>query len=229
MKAVVIPVKTFANAKSRLAGYLKPNERAGLAKAFCLDLFATIAKVRGMDAVFVISNEARALEWARQNGWHTLMESQQVSEAMSVDFACRHCETLGVKALLRIPTDVPLLRSEDVEEIFAALDNAPSCVMAPSRDGTGTNALLRSPPRAFPSFFGKDSMASHRDAALAAGVTVKIIRNPRIELDVDEPADLELLRGCLGADTHTGRWFSERDRVLQPVSDPLRFPAAQPQ
>jgi hypothetical protein len=46
---------------------------------------------------------------------------------------------------------------------------------------------------------------------------------------VDEPADLELLRGCLGADTHTGRWFSERDRVLQPVSDPLRFPAAQPQ
>ena len=227
MKGIVIPVKAFANAKSRLARYLMPNERVELARAFCLDLFATIAKVRGVDAVFVISNESCALEWAKQNGWVTLTESQQLSESASVDFACHSCESLGIKALLRIPTDVPLLRSEDVEQIFAALDGATSCVMIPSRDGTGTNALLRSPPRAFPSLFGKDSLARHREAAHAAGVAVKIIRNQRIELDVDEPGDLELLRGCLSADSHTARWFSERDRVPPALSDPFRFPVAQ--
>jgi 2-phospho-L-lactate guanylyltransferase len=228
MKAIVIPVKAFANAKSRLAGYLEPKESAELARAFCLDLFATIAKVRGVDAVFVISNESCALGWAKQNGWNALTETQQLSEAASVDFVCHHCETLGMNALLRIPTDIPLLRSEDVEEIFAALDEAPSCVMVPSRDGTGTNALLRSPPRTFPSFFGKDSLARHREAARAAGVTVRIIRNPRIELDVDEPGDLDLLRDRLTAESHTGRWFSERDRAPQGVSDQLRFPAAPP-
>lgn len=228
MKGIVIPVKAFANAKSRLAGYLSPDERAGLAKGFCLDVFATIAKVRGLDAVLVISNESSALELAKQNGWDTLIESQQLSEAASVDFACCHCEAIGIKALLRIPTDIPLLRSEDVEQIFAALPEAPSCVIVPSRDGTGTNTLLRSPPCAFPSFFGKDSLGRHREAARAAGVTVKIIRNPRIELDVDEPGDLDLLRSCIAGDSHTGRWFSERDRVPRAVSDPLRFPAAQP-
>jgi len=228
MKGIIIPVKAFPDAKSRLAGYVQPKERADLAKAFCFDLFATIAKVGGVDAVFVISNENCALELAKQNGWITLTESQQVSEAASVDFACRHCETLGVNALLRIPTDVPLLRSEDVEEIFAALDEAPSCVMAPSRDGTGTNALLRSPPGAFPSCFGKSSLARHCEAARAAGVAVKVIRNPRIALDVDEPADLESLRGLLAADSHTGRWFSERDRAPRALSDPLRYPMAQP-
>lgn len=228
MKGIVIPVKFFANAKSRLAGYLEPEERAELAKAFCLDLFATLANVRGVDAVFVVSNEVRALEWAKQNGWQKLPETQQLSEAASVDFACGHCEMLGFDALLRIPTDIPLLRSEDVEQMFAALDDAPSCVMAPSRDGAGTNALLRSPPRAFPSFFGKDSLVRHREAARAAGVAVKIIHNRRIELDVDEPGDLELLRGCIAADSHTGRWFSERDRVPPAVSDRLRFPAATP-
>jgi 2-phospho-L-lactate/phosphoenolpyruvate guanylyltransferase len=228
VKGIVIPVKSFANAKSRLAGCLQPKERAELAKAFCLDLFATIAKVRAVDAVFVISNEISILGWAKQNGWVALRESQQLSEAASVDFASQHCESLGVNALLRIPTDIPLLRSEDVEEIFSALDEAPSCVMAPSRDRTGTNALLRSPPRAFASFFGRDSLARHCEAARAAGVAVKIIRNPRIELDVDEPGDLELLRGCLAADSHTGRWFSERDRVPRAVSDPLHFPTAQP-
>jgi 2-phospho-L-lactate guanylyltransferase len=228
MKAIVIPVKSFANAKSRLAGYLDPEARAKLAKAFCLDLFATVANVRGVDAVFVISNENRALEWAKQNGWYTLTESHQRSEAASVDFACHYCEDIGIQALLRIPTDVPLLRSADVEEIFATLNDTPSCVMVPSRDGTGTNALLRSPPRAFPSFFGKDSLALHRQAAQSAGVATKIIHNPRIELDVDEPDDLELLPSMISADSQTGQWFSERGRVPQAVSDPLRFPAAQP-
>ena len=169
-----------------------------------------------------------ALEWAKKNGWDTLTESHQVSEVASIDFASRHCEMLGIDALLRIPTDVPLLRSVDVEDIFAGLDEAPSCVIAPSRDGTGTNALLRSPPRAFPSFFGKNSLARHREAARAAGVAIKIIHNPRIELDVDEPDDLELLRGMTSANSHTGRWFSERGRVPQAVSDPLQFRAAQP-
>jgi 2-phospho-L-lactate/phosphoenolpyruvate guanylyltransferase len=208
MKAIVIPVKAFADAKSRLATILSPTARAELAEALCADIFHTITRVRGVERVIVVSSEARALDWARQRGWHTLVEERQISEAVSVDLACRYCEKAGVQLLLRIPTDIPLVHSSDIEEIFAEQAQSPACVIIPSRDGTGTNALLRSPPALFPSLFGRDSFPRHIAAARAAGATAKILRNRRIELDLDEPDDLELLRDAVDMSSHTGRWFA---------------------
>ncbi len=208
MKAIVIPVKAFAGAKSRLAPRLPADARAELAEALCADIFQTVERVRGLDIVIVISSEARALDWARQRGWKALVEERQISEAASVDLACRYCVEAGVQSLLRIPTDIPLVHSSDIEEIFAEQAQSPACVIVPSRDGTGTNALLRSPPALFPSFFGRDSFLRHIAAARHAGASVKILRNPRIELDLDEPDDLELLRDDVAADSHTGRWLA---------------------
>jgi 2-phospho-L-lactate guanylyltransferase len=208
MKAIVIPVKAFAGAKSRLAPRLSATARAELAEALCADAFHTIGRLRGLDIVVVVSSEARALDWARQRGWHTLVEEGQISESASVDLACRYCAEAGVRSLLRIPTDIPLVQSSDIEEIFAEQTQSPACVIVPSRDGTGTNALLRSPPALFPSLFGRDSFPRHMAAARAAGAIVRILRNPRIELDLDKPDDLKLLRDNVAADSHTGRWFA---------------------
>jgi 2-phospho-L-lactate guanylyltransferase len=179
-----------------------------------------------VDRVLVISNEARALDWARRNGWEALAETCQISESVSVDTACAHCAKSGVQALLRIPTDIPLVCRDDIEEVFAALLDRPGCVIVPSRDGTGTNALLRSPPALFPSSFGKDSFARHLASAGAVGVAAKILRNDRIEFDVDEADDLELLRREVPANSRVGRWFSERDRVPPAGSGRGPFPQA---
>jgi 2-phospho-L-lactate/phosphoenolpyruvate guanylyltransferase len=208
MKAIVIPVKAFAGAKSRLAPCLPVYARAELAEALCADTFHTVGRVRGLDIVIVISSEARALDWARQRGWHTLVEERQISETASVDLACRYCQETGVQSLLRIPIDIPLVQSSDIEEIFDEQTQSPACVIVPSRDGTGTNALLRSPPALFPSLFGRDSFPRHMTAARAAGAIVRILRNPRIELDLDEPDDLQLLRDAVEMSSHTGRWFA---------------------
>jgi 2-phospho-L-lactate guanylyltransferase len=208
MKAIVIPVKAFADAKSRLAPRLPAYARAELAEALCADTFHTVGRVHGLDIVIVVSSEACALDWARQRGWHTLVEERQISESASVDLASRYCAEAGVRSLLRIPTDIPLVHSSDIEEIFEEQAQSPVCVIVPSRDGTGTNALLRSPPALFPSLFGRDSFPRHMAAARAAGAIVRILRNPRIELDLDEPDDLQLLRDDTAADSHTGHWLA---------------------
>jgi 2-phospho-L-lactate/phosphoenolpyruvate guanylyltransferase len=207
MKAIVIPVKAFGDAKSRLAHCLSAAERAALAESFCADIFQAVGQMRGVDTVFVISSEMRALDWAREKGWHTLTETKQISESESVDVVCRHCQESGIQALLRIPIDIPLVHSSDIEEILSQPADTSGCVIVPSRDGTGTNALLRSPPALFPSFFGKDSFPRHIEAAHRAGAKVKVLRNPRIELDVDEPVDLELLRGAVRPGSFTGHWL----------------------
>jgi len=67
-------------------------------------------------------------------------------------------------------------------------------ILVPSRDGTGTNAILRRPPDIFPSQFGPGSFARHLAAARAAGISWRILENPRIALDLDDPDDLAICR-----------------------------------
>jgi 2-phospho-L-lactate guanylyltransferase len=203
MRAILIPVKDLTQAKQRLAGLLPQEERTALARAMLEDVFSAVAATRGADAVFVISSDAPALARARGLGWEIFPEHQQISESHSVDEASRQCEVRGVRALLRLPIDIPLVESRDIEALLDAAAEGTSVVLVPSRDGSGTNALLRTPPRLFPSHFGPGSLARHLDEAGRVGAHARVIRNPRIELDIDDEADLRAFFAVGGQETAT--------------------------
>ena len=190
MRAILVPVKEFRRSKERLAPHYSEDDRAALARALCEDIFEVIANVHGVSRVYVVSDEDHALDLARKRDWQTIGETEQISESASVDAASRFCAAEGVQALLRLPIDIPLVTAGDIGALFAALEPAPSVVIVPSRDGAGTNALLRSPPDLFPSHFGPDSFALHLNEAERAGARIRIVRNERIALDIDEPEDL---------------------------------------
>ncbi len=207
MRAVLIPVKDLACAKQRLAHVLSQKERTALAAAMMEDVFAAVAAVRGIDAVFVVSNCDTALERARSMGWEVIREQQQVSESDSVDRASQMCAARGVDSVLRLPIDIPLLLASDVEEVLAAAGPAPACVLVASRDGTGTNALLRTPPGLFRSHFGPHSLGKHLAEAAAKGAPSVVLRNARIELDVDDEKDLRMLAARADVRGATRAWL----------------------
>jgi 2-phospho-L-lactate guanylyltransferase len=67
-------------------------------------------------------------------------------------------------------------------------------VIVPSADGTGTNALARTPPNAIESRFGPGSFRIHLDQAHARGVPAQVLRLPGLMFDIDTPEDVaELL------------------------------------
>ncbi|MGH9734100.1 MAG: 2-phospho-L-lactate guanylyltransferase [Candidatus Acidiferrales bacterium] len=208
MKAILIPVKRFCESKKRLGSHLSQSNRATLAEAMLCDFFQVVANVKEVTRIFVVSNERIALEKARAMGWTTLIEREQRSESDSVDAASRYCAARGVKALLRLPIDIPLAQAQDIDAIFAHMGTPPSAVIVPSRDGMGTNALLRQPPTAFPSRFGPNSFEKHLAEAQQRSVHVHVLRNTRIELDVDEMEDFIELRGRLQSHAETRRWIS---------------------
>jgi 2-phospho-L-lactate guanylyltransferase len=105
---------------------------------------------------------------------------------------------------MRLPADVPLVRGEDIDSLFAIELDARDALVVASRDGTGTNAIVRTPPTLFPSRFGPNSLALHRADALRIGVELRVIANESIALDIDEPSDVELLLR-LGAGTEAHR------------------------
>ncbi len=220
MRAILIPVKEFREAKQRLAPHLPADDRAALAEAMCDDFFRVVAAAQCADRVYVISKEAGALSRARALGWETIVESRQTSESDSVDAGSRHCAEHGVRALLRLPIDLPLAQPRDIEEVFEYLEAAPSAVLVPSRDGTGTNALLRSPAVLFPSHFGPNSFSRHLADAERCGASVRVLRNARLELDIDELDDLRQLANSLRSDSATARWLARRN-----LSDAGNYPA----
>lgn len=210
MKAILIPVKEFHEAKKRLAPHFSPADRAALAEAMCEDFFSVVAATHSADRIFVISKEPGALIRARALGWETIVETDQTSESSSVDAGSRYCAERGVRALLRLPIDLPLVEPRDIEAVFEQLDEAPCVVMVPSSDGTGTNALLRSPAVLFPSHFGPNSFPRHLAEAKGCGARTRVFRNPRLELDIDELDDLRRLSHRLRPGSATARWLVER-------------------
>src|SRR5690348_3282125 len=207
--ALLLPIKDLRNAKQRLAGVLSANERRELAEAMLADTTREIQGASRVKRVFVVTNYEPALELAARNGWEAIREEAQLSESASVDFASRVCEERGVTRLLRLPLDSPLVHSADIDAILSSEVTPPGVLLVPSRDGTGTNAILRTPPALFSSHFGPDSLAKHLAEAERVGANVIVRRNPRLELDVDDEADLrELMRHDL-TQTSTGRWLEE--------------------
>lgn len=209
MRALLLPVKDLRNAKKRLAGVLTPEERFGLAQAMLADTIRTIRRVRNAEKVFVITNYQPVLDTAEENGWEILREDRQISESHAVDFASRVCEERGVTGLLRLPLDVPLAQAGDIDELMTMECGPPGLVMVPSRGGTGTNAILRTPPTLFPSHFGEGSLAKHLSEAQRASARVFMRRNPRLEMDVDDESDLRALLERDLTGTETGRWLRE--------------------
>jgi 2-phospho-L-lactate/phosphoenolpyruvate guanylyltransferase len=66
-------------------------------------------------------------------------------------------------------------------------------VIAPSWDSRGTNAILLRPPDALQLRFGSWSFFPHVKQAKRKGLSYKVVRLPRVALDVDTPGDLSRL------------------------------------
>src|SRR5882762_6150317 len=207
MRALLLPVKNLRQAKQRLSPFLNADERFGLAQAMLADTVRAIREVSQAEKIFVVTNYIPAMEAAEQNGWELLREDRQISESFSVDYASMQCAKRGVTALLRLPLDVPLVHSSDIDELLAVECAAPSLVIVPSRDGTITKAILRTPPTLFPSHFGSGSFAKHCTEAQHADAQILIRRNARLEMDVDDEADLRALAQQDLRGTETGEWL----------------------
>lgn len=195
MRYILLPVKDLTFAKQRLAEVMSQAARTRLALAMMEYTFRVVSSVKSVDGIAVVTSYATAIELAEQYGFEVIRESTQISESASVDLGSRELESRGASAVLRLPIDLPFLSVEDIEEVLSCDCEQRGVVIVPSRDGTGTNAILRRPPTLFPSHFGTGSFAKHLAEAEAAGAAVESIESERIGLDIDEPDDItEVLR-----------------------------------
>lgn len=189
-----LPVKSPARAKERLRHYLSQEQRVQLVHAMFEDVLVETLKVRGLDRLVVVSNDAHVLVVAAAAGALVLVEQEQLSHSASADWAAKECMNRGAETVMLIPIDVPLVRAAEMESLLLESQRLPRrhVIIVPSQDGTGTNAMVRTPPDVIRSRFGPDSFAEHVARAEAANAAVKVMRPAGLLRDLDEPDDVAL-------------------------------------
>lgn len=189
---VVVPVKRFSSAKSRLAPVLSEAERESFAQAMLNDVLHALGHSQRVSGIVVISHEARArYAVERVGGLFTEESASGISNAIAQGGAwlAKH----GQRDMLMIPGDVPLVTSREIDRLIDTHQGAPAVTLVPDREHGGTNALAVSPTDAIPFAFGRGSFSAHKAAAEAAGLEPRILQLPGFALDIDHPMDLTTL------------------------------------
>jgi len=142
----------------------------------------------------VVSRDPAALAIAREFGARTVLEDGNPNLNSALNRATMLVKNYAGRGVLVLPADLPLLTQGDLVEFFDHVCEPPCMVITPDRHMDGTNALLMAPGGLVPYAFGPGSFTRHCNHAKSIGAKLDIVRNDRIELDLDTPDDLALLK-----------------------------------
>jgi 2-phospho-L-lactate guanylyltransferase len=206
----VVPFKDFDGAKERLANRLTKLERRELVLAMLDDVLGALSHTEGLSALMVVTGEPEIARRASRYGAEILEETTNEGHTAAVERAVRELERRRALAMLCIPGDVPAIVPDEVATMLRALGPPPAVVLAPSRSGRGTNAVLMSPPGAMSLRFGEPSFLPHVERARELGLRIDVMHLPGLALDLDTPDDLDAF---LASTSNTATYQLLRARV----------------
>lgn len=174
---VVVPLRGFADAKSRLDP-IPPARRAALARAVA-DHVITTVRAAGVEVAVVTGSDEVAAWCADRRVARVADPGGGLNAAAATGVAAAGSGAWGV-----LHGDLPLLTGHDVAAAVAA-GSAGSTVLTPSRDG-GTNLIVGT--GTFPFRYGPGSFARH--LAAAADRAPLVLVTVGLAVEIDTPADL---------------------------------------
>jgi 2-phospho-L-lactate guanylyltransferase len=190
----IVPVKPLRLGKSRLSGVLDDDERAALNRRLLDQTLDTLRNTPEISQTLVVSRDPAALAIARQYAARTVSEDGTPDLNNALTRATLLARQYASRGVLILPADLPLLTKEDLLSFLKFVLSPPCVVIAPDRHDNGTNAFFVSPGGLIACDFGQGSFKRHCTAALSVGASLRVVRNTNIMLDLDTPADLEMLR-----------------------------------
>ena len=186
---VLIPCKSLAAGKSRLAPVLDGAARRALCIRFLDDALTLALALVPPGRCHLVSTDAEAAAMAAARDASVVVDPGQGLNAALTAGRDLICATAGeTLALLILPIDLPFATAD---ALAAFSDLRADVAIAPDRGRSGTNALGLG-PRAVKDFafrFGPDSFAAHQAIAHVGRWQAAIFADPRLAFDLDQPED----------------------------------------
>ena len=190
--AVIVPIRSFEGALSRLAGILG---RPG-----CRDLMRVMAGrvVAAADGlpVYVVTDDPDVAAWAAGLG-AAVVPAGRPGLTSAVTVAVDHLASAGIERAVVAHADLPLARS-----LRPAA--GPGLTIVPDRQRDGSNVVCVPTSAGFRFSYGPDSFSRHVAEARRLGLAVTVVEDDALAADIDHPEDLLALpagdRLALGLD-----------------------------
>lgn len=198
----ILPLKPFDDAKERLATGLDPAARRVIARAMATDVLAALPRCERVSEIVVVSAEPSAAELAGETA-SAVLRDERTGHSDAASIGVRWALEHDCDAVLMVPGDCPLIDPGEIDALIErAVRERLEVAVVPDRMGTGTNALLLSPPEALVPSFGPGSRERHLRLASDAGRRAAAIEVPTLALDLDTADDLLELAERLGDGAH---------------------------
>lgn len=180
---MLVPVKPFGLAKSRLAPVYSPSERESLARSM---LRTVINAAQNLRVALVATSTAEDVRrFALINGARFLNEPAGAGLNTAVDSGVNQLAALGYHRVAVVHSDLPFARD------LTWLADTEGIIIVPDRTGKGTNAVSVPSDVGFRFSYGPGSFERHCDEARRLGFEPIVVIDPDgLSMDIDEPEDL---------------------------------------
>jgi 2-phospho-L-lactate/phosphoenolpyruvate guanylyltransferase len=189
---IVVLIKDFSTAKSRLAPVLEPQARRRLAE---------MTATRALDAALALAptlavcGSIEAADLARLRGAALVVEPSPSGQNAAAMRGLAEVSERGAESALVLSSDLPLIDEPAIRRLLALARIPGGLVIAASADGRqGTNALYLRPPGDFSLHFCEASLPKFDAEARLRGRRFIVHEDPSLALDLDEPSDLSAWR-----------------------------------
>jgi 2-phospho-L-lactate guanylyltransferase len=193
---IIVPVKKFAEAKTRLAGVLPAADREKVAQLLAVTVLRQLARVRRVRRVIVASSEPSLVGVASEFSFEILPDDP-ASPGLNaaIGKAVRQAVSDGAQDVGVVFSDLPLFLADEFDEVIRLHLEGTSRKVTLVRDrfGIGTNVRLCRPADLLPPLYGRNSAGEYQRAAAACGAELRIVESDRLSHDLDQPADIRAI------------------------------------
>lgn len=181
-EVVLVPVKAFTQAKLRLAPALPPAQREALARYMAERVLEAAAPLPAA----VVCDDAIVAAWARAHGALVLWTPGQGLNG-AVETGVSRLAQSSVRRVTVAHADLPMATN------LAWLGRFGGVTLVPDRRGDGTNVISIPASAGFRFSYGPGSFERHQAEAGRLGLGLRVVHEPSLAWDIDEPADLAAL------------------------------------
>jgi 2-phospho-L-lactate/phosphoenolpyruvate guanylyltransferase len=185
---VVVPLRSFALGKVRLANALDDDTR----RAFTRTMAERVVAAAGERPTVIVSSAADVIEWAHALGLGHVDDPGTLDGAARVGRDWVRAQDLARVVVMH--ADLPLASTLDG---IADDGDASIAVLVPDHHDDGNPVLAIPSAVDFAFAYGPGSCARHVAEAERCGLEVRVVRDRALGFDVDDAADLAAL-----ADAH---------------------------
>ena len=176
--AVIVPVRCFSGALSRLAGMLNESQRSELMRRMA----ARVVAAASPHPTYVATDDEAVAAWAGDVGASTISVGRSGLSATAA-LAVERLASAGIDRVVLAHADLALART---------LDPAigPGMVIVPDTRHDGSNVICVPSAAGFSFAYGEGSFKRHVEEARRLDMTVTVVEDPALAADIDNPDDL---------------------------------------